>query len=70
MIAKGILFLSTIPISVFANVVRVFITALLAVTLTESVTQDPWHTLMGLSVFVVAFICLFIESLILKRFLR
>jgi len=69
-IAKGILFLSTIPISVFANVVRVLFTALLAATVTEAVTEDPLHTIMGLSVFVVAFACLFVENLILKRLFR
>jgi len=69
-VAKAILFVSTVPIAVFANVIRVLVTALVAVTVTEAVTEDPLHTLMGLSVFLIAFVCLFIESLILKRLFR
>ena len=65
-----ILFLSTIPIAVFANVVRVFVTSLLAYTVTEQVTQEPLHSIMGLLVFVVAFIMMFIVGQILKRVFR
>jgi exosortase len=65
--AQLILFLSTIPIAVAANVFRVFITSLLAYTVTKNVTAEPLHTIMGLSVFVVAFIMLFILGLILKQ---
>jgi exosortase len=65
--AKIILFLSTIPIAVVANVFRVFVTSLLAYTVTNEVTQEPLHTIMGLSVFVVAFVMLFIEGWILRR---
>lgn len=64
---KLILFLSTIPIAVAANVFRVFVTSLLAYTVTENVTQEPLHSIMGLSVFVVAFILLFIIGQILKQ---
>lgn len=65
--AKIILFLSTIPIAVVANVFRVFVTSLLAYTVTNEVTQEPLHTIMGLSVFVVAFVMLFVEGWILRR---
>lgn len=68
--AKLILFLSTIPIAVVANVFRVFVTSLLAYTVSNEVTQEPLHTLMGLSVFVVAFILLFIEGWILRRVIK
>ncbi len=68
--AKIILFLSTIPIAVIANVFRVFVTSLLAYTVTHAVAEDPLHTLLGLSVFVVAFILMFIEGLILRRLFR
>ena len=66
-LAKVILFLSTIPIAVVANVFRVFVTSLLAYTVTHEVTQEPLHTIMGLSVFVVAFVLLFIEGWFLRR---
>ena len=69
-IGKLLVFASTIPISVIANVVRVFVTSLLVATVTDKVTEEPLHSIMGLSVFVVAFICLFVVNLILKRLLR
>jgi len=67
---KIILFLSTIPIAIIGNVFRVFVTALLAYTLETSVTTEPLHTMMGLSVFVVAFILLFIFGAIVRRILK
>lgn len=63
---KILLFLSTIPIAVIANVFRVFVTALLATTVTPDVTAEPLHSIMGLSVFVVSFILLLIFGSILK----
>ena len=63
---KVLLFASTVPIAVAANVFRVFVTALLATTVTPDVTAEPLHSLMGLSVFVVSFILLLIMSTILK----
>jgi exosortase len=64
--AKIILFAATVPIAVVANVFRVFVTALLATTVTPEVAAEPIHSLMGLSVFVVSFILLFILGGILK----
>jgi exosortase len=64
--AKVILFLSTIPIAVAANVFRVLVTALLATTVTTEVATEPIHSLMGLSVFVVSFVLLFVFGAILK----
>ncbi|MBD3401445.1 exosortase [candidate division GN15 bacterium] len=68
--AKLILFLSTVPIAVIANVVRVFVTSLLAYTVTDEVTKEPLHSIMGLSVFVVAFILMFLVGQVLKRVYR
>jgi exosortase len=68
--AQIILFASTIPIAVIANVFRVFVTSLLAYSVSKAVTEDPLHTLMGLSVFVVAFFMMFIEGMILKRIFK
>ncbi|MDZ4723248.1 MAG: exosortase/archaeosortase family protein [candidate division Zixibacteria bacterium] len=62
-----ILFLSTIPIAVFANVVRVFTTTVLVGSGFAEVTTEPWHSIMGLMVFVIAFVMLFVVGLILKQ---
>ena len=66
-LAQSILFFSTIPIAVLANVFRVFVTSLLAYTVTDEVTKEPLHSLMGLSVFVVSFIMMFLTGQLLKR---
>ncbi|SYZ74801.1 putative Membrane protein [Candidatus Zixiibacteriota bacterium] len=65
--AKMILFLATIPIAVIGNVFRVFITALIVYTSNVNVTAEPVHSIMGASVFVIAFILLLILGAILKR---
>ncbi|RKX26349.1 MAG: exosortase [Candidatus Zixiibacteriota bacterium] len=65
-----LLFLATIPIAVVANVFRVFVTTLLASAVGLDVAEEPTHTLMGMSVFVVSFTCLFLFGWILKRFAR
>ncbi len=68
--AKAILFLSTIPIAVLGNVFRVFVTALIVYTTDMSITEEPIHSIMGASVFVIALICLLIFGAILKRVFR
>jgi len=68
--AKVMLFLSTIPIAVAGNVFRVFITSIIVYTSDVSVTDEPMHSIMGASVFVVAFILLFIFGGILRRIAR
>ena len=65
-----LLFLSTIPLAIVGNVVRVFVTSLLAYVVTTDVTAEPLHSLLGLIVFVVAFVFLFIFSAILKRIFK
>ena len=62
-----LLFLATIPIAIIGNVFRVFVTSLLAYTVTQEVTAEPLHSLLGMSVFVVAFVLMFITGLILKQ---
>ncbi len=64
--AQIVLFLSTIPIAIAANVFRVFATALIVATISDGVTKEPVHSLMGLTVFVVSFILLFIVGGILR----
>jgi exosortase len=69
-VAQVILFLSTIPIAVIGNVFRVLVTSLIAYTATNQVTQEPLHSIMGLLVFAVAFILLFVCGFVLKRIFR
>ena len=70
LIGQIVLFLSTVPIAVFANVVRVLITVMIVATVTDKVTDEPLHTILGLSVFVVEFIGLFIIGSILRKVFR
>lgn len=70
LIGQIVLFLSTVPIAVFANVVRVLITVMIVATVTDKVTDEPLHTIMGLSVFVVEFVGLFIIGSILRKVFR
>ena len=65
--AKAILFLSTIPIAVLGNVFRVFITALIVYTTELNITEEPIHSIMGATVFVIAFIFLLIFGAILRK---
>ncbi len=64
--SKVVLFLVTIPIAILGNIVRVFITSIIVYTLNINVTDEPMHTIMGASVFVVAFILLVISGAVLR----
>ncbi len=70
LLAQAILFLSTIPIAVFANVIRVLVTTLAASLGLTEITEEPLHSVMGLSVFVVAFICLILAGAIVRRIFK
>ena len=65
--ARTLLFLSTAPVAILANVARVFVSALLAYAASVDVTIEPVHTIMGLLVFVVAFVLLAILATLLRR---
>ncbi|RKX26317.1 MAG: exosortase [Candidatus Zixiibacteriota bacterium] len=66
-IAQAFLFLLTIPIAIAGNVFRVLVTAVVVAVISEQVTEEPFHSIMGLLVFVVAFILLFICGFILRK---
>ena len=68
--AKVILFLSTIPIAVAGNIFRVFTTSLIAYTSDINVTDEPLHSIMGMSVFAVAFIMLFIFGAVVRKIFK
>ncbi len=61
-----ILFVSTIPIAIAANIFRVTFTAVGAYAVSKELAEDFLHELSGMMVFVVAFIMLFIWGAILK----
>jgi len=67
---KAIVFFSSIPIAVASNVLRVLVTAMIAYIADIDPTIEPLHTIMGLSVFVIAFIMLSIVSGLVRRWLK
>ena len=56
--SKIVLFLSTIPIALVGNIFRVFLTSIIVYIFEADVTAEPIHSIMGASVFVVAFLLL------------
>ena len=67
LLPKIILFLSTIPIAVCGNVFRVFATGIIVYLWDVKITEQPWHTIMGASVFIIAFLLMFLVGAILSR---
>jgi exosortase len=61
-----ILFASTVPIAIAANIFRVLFTAVGAYTVSKELAEDFLHELSGMMVFVVAFILLFLWGAVLK----
>ncbi len=68
--AKVILFLSTIPIAVAGNIFRVLLTSIIVYTSDINVTEGATHFVMGASVFIIAFILLFIFGAVLRRIIK
>ena len=68
--SKIVLFLSTIPIALVGNIFRVFLTSIIVYIFEADVTAEPIHSIMGASVFVVAFLLLLITGSILKKVLK
>jgi exosortase len=68
--AQVLLFLSTIPLAVIGNIFRVLVTSIIVYATDAHVTDEPLHTIMGASVFAIAFVTLFILSAILRKFYR
>ena len=61
-----VLFLSTIPIAIAANIFRVLFTAVGAYTISRELAEEFLHELSGMMVFIVAFIMLFIWGAVIK----
>ena len=68
--AQIILFSSAAPIAVIGNIFRVFTTSVVVYITDLNITEEPFHSIMGTSVFMVAFILLFIFGAILRRIFR
>ena len=68
--AQIILFFSAIPIAVAGNIFRVFTTSIIVYISDLNITDKPFHSIMGASVFFVAFILLFIFGAVLQRIFR
>ena len=67
MITRSILFISAVPVTLAANVLRITGTALIANYWTKEIASGFMHDFSGWAVFMFAFFCLFIELKILKR---
>ncbi len=68
--AQLILFLATIPIAIIGNVIRVLMTTIIVASGGDFVLEEPYHSGMGLVVFLVAFVGLSLLSLILRRVIK
>jgi exosortase len=66
-VKKGVLFLSTIPISVFANVVRLMVLCLITYHFGEAAAEGFLHKFSGFVLFVVSLVSLFLFDLALHR---
>ncbi len=69
-LSRALIFLSTAPIAVATNVLRIIVTAVLAHVGRVFVTEEPLHSVMGIIVFVMAFIGFFALSTIITRVFR
>jgi len=64
---KWIMFLSAFPIAIVLNIIRLFITAILAQYYGPGIAQGFLHELSGIFIFLVAIFCLYIFHSFLKR---
>lgn len=64
---RVLMFLSIIPISIFANIVRLLLLALITYHFGEAAGQGFFHDFSGILVFVMSLLSLFILDLIINR---
>lgn len=57
--SKFLLFLSGIPISIFVNIIRIVLLAVLSHFFTMDIGSEPFHSLMGITIFIFAISFLF-----------
>ena len=64
--SKSLLFLSGIPVSIFINIIRIVLFAALSHFFTMDIGSEPFHSLLGVTIFIFALIFLFaFKSLLL-----
>ena len=64
--SKSLLFLSGIPVSIFINIIRIVLLAVLSHFFTMDIGSEPFHSLIGVTIFIFALIFLFaFKSLLL-----
>ncbi|MFA5075749.1 MAG: exosortase/archaeosortase family protein [Candidatus Babeliales bacterium] len=64
---KIILFLSSVPIAVFSNVIRIISLTLVSEMYGSEIATGTFHDVMGVLVFVIAFVCLTAVSKLLHQ---
>ncbi len=68
-VGKGILLLSTLPLALFVNILRISGTGVLAHLFGEQMARGFLHEFSGMVVFAFGFVLFWAESLILKRWM-
>lgn len=64
---KVILFLSSVPIAVFSNVIRIIALTMVSEMYGSEIATGRFHDVMGVLVFVIAFVCLTAVSKLLHQ---
>jgi exosortase len=65
-VKKVILFMTSIPIAIFSNVIRIIALTLVAEMYGSKIATGTFHDIMGVVVFVIAFACLALLSKLLE----
>ena len=68
-VGKGILLVSTLPLALFVNILRISGTGVLATVVGGQVAQGFLHEFSGMVVFALGFVLFWGESLVLKRWI-